>query len=274
MMPSLAPSTLLLLPAALLVVLALEQLIATLAKTWRLRQEPLVSDQHRIGGYERSIFTWGVAELRPLWAALAGSALALWLAGTAHVAWALPALALLAAAVWQDLRSWECVAISPWQIAWRRGWRRSVRRLPAAQIARVHRAGRRAPRDADTLTRWRHQFFGHRYLALELHNGRAVKLPRTSAWAGGREVRIVAELLRTRQLEVVQQRREMARLQARAERRARRLRMSEAALDLQQEIAELRAARSRNQRLLAISAQHELPPPDPTRPAPETLMLG
>jgi hypothetical protein len=258
---------------ALAVSVALEQSLSGLARLYRLRREPMVSDRHTAAFYQRSLFTFASAEMRRLWLGLIAAATCGWLAWLQHPLWALAAAAaLLGSLVW-DLAVWECVAVSRWQVAWRRGWRRSVRRLPTAQVARVHVIERAPGRRPGWLARQQARVLGSCCLALELHNGRAVKLPRAGGWAGRRSVEQASAFLRQRQLETALERRDNAREQRRAERRARRLIPQASEIQFRREIVALRAACSRNERQRAMTRFHELPPPDRHQPVSDTLML-
>jgi hypothetical protein len=237
---------------ALVVSITLEQTLSALARLYRLRHEPMVSDQHPTAFYQRSLFTFASAEMRWLWLGLIAAATCGWLAWRAHPLWALAATAaLLGSLVW-DLSIWECVAVSRWQVAWRRGWRRSVRRVPTAQIARVHVIERPLSRRHGWLARHHGHALGTCCLALELHNGHAVKLPRTGRWPGLRAVAQASAFLRQRQRETAHERRRSVHEQRRAERRARRL-------------------WPEHQR--AMTRYHELPPPERHPLGSDTLML-
>ena len=249
---------------ALAISVALEQSLSGLARLYRLRREPMVSEQHAAAFYQRSLFTWASADMRRLWLGLIVVATCGWLAWLRHPLWALPAGASLLASLLWDLSVWECVAVSRWQVAWRRGWSRSVRRVPTAQVARVHVIERTGPRA---------RAFGTCCLALELHNGRAVKLPRTGRWPGLRAVQQASAFLRQRQRETAQERRLDARERQRAARRARRLMPEASELRLKREIVALREARSHNERQRAMARYHELPAPEHKQPVSDTLML-
>lgn len=258
---------------ALAIAVALEQSLSGLARLYRLRREPMVSDRHTAAFYQRSLLTWASADVRRLWLGLIAAATCGWLAWLAHPLWALAATAALLGSLAWDLATWECVAVSRWQVAWRRGWRRSVRRLPTAQVARVHVIARARSARHGWLARLHGRALGTCCLALELHNGRAVKLPRTGGWAGRRSVEQASVFLRQRQLETAQERRENAREQRRAERRARRLIPEASEMRLKREIVALRAARSHNERQRAMTRFHELPPPERNPSVSDTLML-
>jgi hypothetical protein len=318
---------------ALGAVLALEQALAGLLRALALKREPLVSDGHRLASYQQSIWTWSAPEVRALWLGLLACAICLRLVGLHDPLWALPAGVLFALALAWDLEHWTFVAVSRWQVAWRCGWRGRIRRVPTAQLARVHRIetpawpARRKPRRDQPLRRLWHRLGGSGQLGLELHNGHAVRLPATDLLLGRPALRAMAAILKTRQAEAMAQRqddrrhhqahqrqqaerRRLARQQARhqALRQARQVEqapdnttrdiatpdtaaapgslvnapppLTDGSAALQRQIARLRDARDRGRHggreheRAGRTDLHDLPPADPTRPAPDTLMMG
>ncbi len=279
---------------ALGAVLAFEQALAGLLRAIALKREPLVSDGHRLASYQRSIWTWSAPEVRALWLGLLACAVCLRMVGLHDPLWAVPALGLFALSLAWDLEHWTFVAVSRWQVAWRCGWRGRIRRVPTAELARVHRietpawGGRRPNGQHGRLRHAWHRLSGSGQLALELHNGHAVRLPVTDLLLGRPALRAMAGVLKTRQAEAMAQRQEdrrhRQRHQDRQRRRVRPAELSEPLSDeaqaLQREMALLRAARSRAVRAAGDRlpqgrpALLELPPPDPTRAAPDTLMTG
>lgn len=227
----------------------LEQLCAEAWRRWWLRVDPLVSRVDDTVFYQRSLWTLSSPEVRRTWvgmglgAALAASAVLL------HPLMLLPCAAVLLATLVWELRNWECVAVSPWQVAWRRGWRRSVRRLPMLQIARVHLVERELGVQPRWLPRPWGRPLGSCYLALELHNGRAVKLPRTNSATGRRAVVLAAQFLRQRKRAGERERLANLREQARILRQARRLMPDTRELALKRELAQLRHGSRRVHRI-------------------------
>ncbi len=256
---------------ALAGVVLVEQTLAGLLRRWQLQREPLVSDPDSASFYQRSLFTPASAEVRRTWLGLiACTALigySTTLAALGGWAWVLTlALAVLTLGLtlaW-DLSVWECVAVSPWQVAWRRGWRRSVRRLPLEQVAQIHLVQRGLWRGPGRLAFHGNQWLGSAYIALQLHDGRAVKLPRTGRLLGHAAVDRVARELRKRK-----QRRDRERARAmRAAHYARLSRQQPVAqeLALRHELVALRLATRRNQQQAQTRAPTETMQFEPTAP--------
>jgi hypothetical protein len=151
----------------------------------------------------------------------------------------LAAAAMVATLAW-ELKTWECVAVSPWQVAWRRGWRRSIRRLPMVQIARIHMVERELSRRHGWIAHRWGRLLGSCYLALELHNGRAVKLPRTALISGRAAVERAAQFLRKRKRLSERERIAALHEQRRANRRARRLMPDAGDQAFRRDLAQLR----------------------------------
>lgn len=176
--------------------LVLEQLLTRGVQALLLRRQPMVPDREASAGYQRSLFTPGSRASLEVGLGILVSGLCAWLGWAGFTpAWALAALGLAAAAAW-DLWTWECVQVSAWQVVWRRGRSRQVRRLALGEISRVHVVERgldgRDPTEAGFMGRR----LGTCYLALELHSGGAIKLPRTGWLAGAGQVRASASLIR------------------------------------------------------------------------------
>lgn len=174
-----------------------EQLLAALVRAALQRLNPLVDDPSEALVYQRSLFTTASAAVRRLWLGILNAGLCAWLGWATQrpLFSVLGALILLATVAW-DVWIWEVVVVSPWQVSWRRGLTRSVRRLPMADVAQVHVVTRPLSRRHG----WLHRHFGQRlgtcYIALELHNGRALKLPRTGWLTGAGRLHNVARVVR------------------------------------------------------------------------------
>jgi hypothetical protein len=231
--------------AAVATTVVLEQLLAWALRSGLLRRDPLVSAIDQTLSYHRSLAALSAAEVRRTWRGLIGAGLLAACGLLLSPLCFLPALLLFGWALKHDLETWECVAVSPWQVAWRRGWRRSIRRLPLVQVARVHLVERSLPTRHGWLARRWGRELGSCYLALELHNGRAVKLPRTSLLADREGVEQAARFLRRRLREAERERRQALSDHQRATRRARRLLPDARERALQRELAALRRARPR-----------------------------
>ncbi|HNB46096.1 MAG TPA: hypothetical protein PLW24_25730 [Burkholderiaceae bacterium] len=223
----------------------IEQLLALALRSALLRRDPLVSAVDQTVSYHRSLAALTAPDVRRTWRGLLGAgglaACGLLLSPLCF----LPALGLLGLALKNDIETWECVAISPWQVAWRRGWQRSIRRLPLVQVARVHLVERALPPEHGWFARRWGRELGSCYLALELHSGRAVKLPRTSLLADRELVEHAARFLRRRLREAERERRQALRDHQRATRRARRLLPDARERSLQRELAALRRSHPR-----------------------------
>lgn len=231
--------------AAVTGTVVIEQLLAFALRTWLLRRDPLVSAVDQTVSYHRSLAALTAADVRRTWRGLIGAGLLAACGLLLSPLCFLPALLLLGWALKHELDTWECVAVSPWQVAWRRGWRRSIRRLPLVQVARVHLVERALPARHGWFARHWGRELGSCYLALELHNGRAVKLPRTSLLADRAVVEHAARFLRRRLREAERERRQALRDHQRATRRARRLLPDARERSLQRELAALRRAQPR-----------------------------
>lgn len=231
--------------AAIAVTVVLEQALVWALRRWLLRRDPLVSAVDQTVSYHRSLAALAAADVRRTWRGLIGAGLLAACGLLLSPLCFLPALVLLGLTLQHELETWECVAISPWQVAWRRGWRRSIRRLPLVQVARVHLVERALPLRHGGFARHWGRELGSCYLALELHNGRAVKLPRTSLLTDREGVEQAARFLRRRLREAERERRQALRDHQRATRRARRLLPDAREGALQRELAALRRAQPR-----------------------------
>lgn len=180
------------------VVVTVEQLLAAMLRRWYLYRVPLVSDPVPEACYERSLFTPASGSVRRLWLGLAVAASLLWLGHRDNPLWWALAGVALGLTLWRDLRSTESVAVSPWQVAWRRGWGRPVRRLPLEKIAHIHLMQRGLWQGPSWLTYIANQWLGSSYIVLQLHDRRTVTLPRTGRWLGHGGVEQVARELRRR----------------------------------------------------------------------------
>jgi hypothetical protein len=246
---SFIPLMILGIPTNGIIAVLIEQLCAEAWRRWWLRVDPLVSQVDDTVFYQRSLWTLSSPEVRRTWGGLGlGGALAA-AAVLVHPLLGLPCAAVLLATLVWELRTWECVAVSPWQVAWRRGWRRSIRRLPMLQIARVHLVERQLGARPGWVPEHWGRPLGSCYLAIELHNGRAVKLPRTNNALGRGRVESAAQFLRQRKRAGERERLANLREQARILRQARRLMPDTRELALKRELAQLRNSPRRVHRL-------------------------
>jgi hypothetical protein len=219
---------------------ALEQFIAWALRRSLLTDTPPKGAAAPLARYERSLLTPHNSDVRWIRAGLVLAGLGTWLAQAWHpAAWTVAAAAWLMALAW-DLWTWEGVTAGPERITWRRGLQRSPRSLRLAQVAEVYVVERPARGPWARLLRRIGLAEGSAYLALELHNGRAAKLPRTDRWLGVRSVRQVAGFLRIQQQIEAHSRRQALEDEHRARRRAPRILPDPVDLALRRELVALR----------------------------------
>lgn len=230
--------------SALAVVVAIEQGLAGQLRRWLLWREPLTAHPASASFYQRALFTPASAEVRGIWLGLVASASLLWLGGVlSAVAW-LPAAVALALTLAWDMAVWECVAVGSWEVAWRRGWRRSVRRLPLEEVAQIHLVQRGLWRGPGRLAFLGNQWLGSCYIALQLHDGSAVKLPRTGRLSGLEAVDGAVRALRQRKQRLDRERARTMRMQHYA--RLHRLQPAVQELALRHELVALRLTARRH----------------------------
>lgn len=227
--------------AACGVATVLEQAVA-----WGLRRTvlsdatPAHSPHAPLARYERTLLTPHNAEVRWIRAGLMLAGLSGWLAGAWHpAAWTIAIAAWLMALAW-DLWTWEGVTAGTERIVWRRGLQRSARTLRLSQIAEVYAVERPARGLWAAIQRRLGLQGGTAYLAVELHNGRAAKLPRTDRWLGVRGVRELANHVRLRHQIDAYERRQTQYDELVAQRRAPRLLPDPVDLALKRELVALR----------------------------------
>lgn len=185
----------------------LQQLIVRITKAVMLAASPLSGEHVDSFVYERSIWTPGEKDLIPLWLALTACGTLVWASFSFDDAgWllGLAALAWLAAVGW-DLWTWERVAASVKFVTWRRGWRHSARRVPVSRLVEVHVTEKSVLGP-----------YGACYLALEMDDGKAVKLPRTGMPGGLGKVENVANFVRLQMQQVEDLRKRVANERKRA----------------------------------------------------------
>lgn len=174
----------LLLCLALAVVL--EVLVAKAVRAVILSASPLSGEHTDSLVYHRSLFTPGESSLAGAWAGLAVAGAAFWAAWSFSQSWgyALAAVAWTAALGW-DLWTWERAAASVKFVTWRRGWNQTARRVSVSHVVEVH-----------VVEKAIFGPLGACYVALTLHGGKAVKLPRTSTLGGLGAVEDLANFVR------------------------------------------------------------------------------
>lgn len=224
-------------PIGVLGAVALEQAVVRIGGAVSLSYAPLSGDQTDSVSYQRSLITPGDPALHGVWAGLVGAGL-LWWAGAAYdMGWliGLGWLAWLGATGW-DLWTWERVAGSVKLVSWRRGWQHSVRRVPVSQIKQLHVVEKTHYIHLG-LARLHHTAC---YIALEMMDGKAIKLPRTAVLGGLAGVEDVANFIRL-QMQMVEDTRKRAAAEKRNEaRRAGKPVPSDAERELRKRLLALR----------------------------------
>jgi hypothetical protein len=223
-------------------VTAAEQGLAWLVRRRLRTARPLLAEAPAVVCYERSLFTPGAADVRWVRAGLGLAGLGLWLGLAWHpLAYGAAGLVGLGALV-LDIRGTQAVEVNAWQVAWQRGRRGEVRRLPLVQVAAVHAVQRPADGTWAGLAARLGIRLGSAYLALEFHNGRAVKLPRTDLRRGLARVQRVAAFIEQQLQAAEQTHRQALADELRARRRAFRLLPDAEQLAMRRELASLRQA--------------------------------
>lgn len=225
------------LPACVLGAAALEQVVVRVAGAVSLSYAPLSGDQTDSVGYQRSLMTPGDPALYAAWAGLAAAGALWWAGAAASMGWlmALGWLAWLGATGW-DLWTWERVAASVKLVSWRRGWQHSTRRVPVAQIKQVHVVEKPSFINLGLL-RLHHTAC---YIALEMVDGKAIKLPRTAVLGGLARVENVANFVRL-QMQMIEDTRRRVAAEKRSEaRKAGKPVPTDADRELRKRLVELR----------------------------------
>ena len=205
---------------------ALEVLVFRVTRTVLLSASPLSGDHTDSVVYHRSLFTPGERSLAAVWAGLLVAGGAFWAAWSFGQSWgyALAAVAWTAALA-KDLWGWERAAASVKFVTWRRGWNQTSRRVPVTQVAEVHVVEKTVAGPLRTC-----------YVALTLHGGKAVKLPRTTSLGGLSNVEDFANFVRLQ----VQQVDEVRKRVDNERRRAGKAPVDPADHELRQKLRELR----------------------------------
>lgn len=201
--------------AALIVAVALEVLVVRVATAVHLSYSPLSGDETDSVTYQRSLFTPGDPALWWVWGGLAAGGLLWWLGAAFDSGWliALGWLAWLGATGW-DLWTWERVGASVKFVSWRRGWQHSTRRLPVSQVRQLHVVEKESVLPLG-FARVR---LAACYIALEMADGKAIKLPRTAVIGGLERVENLANFVRL-QMQMVEDTRKRVAAEKRAEAR-------------------------------------------------------
>lgn len=222
--------------AALIVSVALEVLVVRVATAACLSYAPLSGDETDSVTYQRSLFTPGERALLGVWGGLVAAGLLWWLGAAYDSGWlvALGLLAWLGALAW-DVWTWERVAASVKFVSWRRGWQHSTRRVPVSQVHQLHVVEKESVVPLG-LARVR---IAACYIALEMADGKAIKLPRTAVIGGLERVENVANFVRL-QMQMVEDTRKRVAAEKRAEARRAGKPSPDEERDLRKELIKLR----------------------------------
>lgn len=217
---------------------AAEMLVARGAAAVALSYAPLSGDQTDSVTYQRSQLTPGEPALRAVWAGTAAAGALFWAAATFDMGWfyLLGLLAWLAALAW-DAWTWERAAASVKFVSWRRGWQHSTRRVPVAQVSEVHVVEKPSALNFG-LFKLR---YAACYVALQMSDGKAIKLPRTATLGDLNRVEDYANFVRL-QMQMVDDTRKRVAAEKRAEARRAGLPDPDAERELRKRLAELRQA--------------------------------
>lgn len=178
------------------------QAVVRAVKAVQLSASPLSGEHMDSFVYERTLLAVSETDMLWTWAALLAAGAGWWgyAQGLPEAAWfgAVGMLAWLGAVGW-DLWCWERVAASVKFVTWRRGWRHSPRRVPVSRLTELHVVEKPGPLG-----------LGACYIALQMDDGKAIKLPRTSVPLQLRRVEDVANFVRLQMQQVEEMRRRAA----------------------------------------------------------------
>lgn len=188
--------------ASLVTVVVAHQLLVRATKAIQLSAAPLSGEAMDSVLYERTLLAFTETDIQWTWALLLASAVGLWgyAQGLPEAGWfGLAGLLAWIAAVGWDLYSWERVAASVKFVTWRRGWRHSARRVPISRLSELHVVEKPGLLGLGTC-----------YIALQMDDGKATKLPRTGVPMQLRRVEDVANFVRLQMQQVEEVRRRAA----------------------------------------------------------------
>lgn len=179
-----------------------QQGVVRAVKAVQLSASPLSGEHMDSFVYERTLLAVSETDMLWTWAALLAAGAGWWgyAQGLPEAAWFGVAglLAWLGAVGW-DLWCWERVAASVKFVTWRRGWQHSPRRVPVSRLTELHVVEKPGPLGLGTC-----------YIALQMDDGKAIKLPRTSVPLQLRRVEDVANFVRLQMQQVEEMRRRTA----------------------------------------------------------------
>lgn len=178
------------------------QAVVRVVKAVQLSASPLSGEHMDSFVYERTLLTVTETDMLWTWAALLAAGAGWWcyFQGVPEAPWfgAAGLLAWLGAVAW-DLWCWERVAASVKFVTWRRGWRQSPRRVPVSHLTDLHVVEKPGLPGLGTC-----------YIALQMEDGKAIKLPRTGVPLQLRRVEDVANFVRLQMQQVEEMRRHAA----------------------------------------------------------------
>ncbi|HWP17531.1 MAG TPA: hypothetical protein VNO84_00205 [Burkholderiaceae bacterium] len=185
------------LAASLVLVMLLHTGVLRAVRAVVLAAYPLSGEHLDSFVYHRSTWTPGEKDLYPVWAGVALAGAAAWAAVVFDWswAWAIAVLAWAGALGW-DLWRWERAACSVKFVTWRRGWQQTARRAPVSHIKDVH-----------VVEKALYGPLGNCYVAFQLEDGKAIKLPRTVLPGGLAAVEDFANFVRLQMQQVEDMRR-------------------------------------------------------------------
>lgn len=195
--------------------IALERLLLRMLRVAFLSYEPVSGEHTDSVVYHRDLLALTERDMQIVLALLVLAGLTGALAA-GHAGWPFwPALLLWLGALGWDAWTWERAAGSVKFVSWRRGWQHSARRVAVSDLQEVNVVVRRG----DTARGIGRYLPPTCYLALQMNDGKAAKLPRTGTWLGGeKRVEDFANFIRM-QIAVVADLRRRAEAEKRSEAR-------------------------------------------------------
>lgn len=193
----------------------LERALLRMLRVAALSYEPVSGEHTDSVVYHRDLFALTERDMQIVVAllVLAGIVGALGMTNPGWPFW--PALLLWLGALGWDTWTWERAAGSVKFVSWRRGWKHSARRVAVSDLQEVNVVVRRGD-SARGIGRWLPPTC---YLAVQMKDGKAAKLPRTGTWLGGeKRVEDFANFVRM-QIAVVDDLRRRAEAEKRSEAR-------------------------------------------------------
>jgi len=165
--------------------IGLERLLLRMLRVAALSYEPVSGEHTDSVVYHRDLFALTERDMQIVAALLviAGIVGSLAMKNAGWPLW--PALLLWLTALGWDVWTWERAAGSVKFVSWKRGWQHSPRRVAVSDLREVNVVVRRGPSSKGRARGIGHFLPPTCYLALQMADGKATKLPRTGAWLGG-----------------------------------------------------------------------------------------